>query len=105
MPWPNRPCGPFDRTLLARVGGAVRICGFCDPSNERTTQRGRPTAVRPHAAVPGPSHAGDELLDSLVHGAERVLAQDGPLGLVVELEVYPVDGEVASLLLGAPDEL
>src|SRR5437868_2562515 len=30
-------------------------------------------------------HAGDEFLHALVHGAERVLAQDRPLGLVVQL--------------------
>src|SRR6266571_417247 len=40
-------------------------------------------------------HPRDELLDPLVHRAERVLAQDRPLGLVVQLEVHPVDGEVA----------
>src|SRR6266566_9860059 len=50
-------------------------------------------------------HPGDELLDALVHRAERVLAQHGPLGLVVQLEVHPVDGEVAPLLLGPADEL
>ncbi len=37
--------------------------------------------------------------------AERVLAQDRALGLVVELEVDPVDGEVATALLRAPDEV
>src|SRR5579862_941360 len=51
------------------------------------------------------SHAGDEPLDSLVDRTEGVLAQHGPLGLVVELEVHPVDGEVAALLLGPADEL
>src|SRR5260370_21435002 len=45
-----------------------------------------------------------ELLDALVHRTERVLAQHGPLGLVVQLEVHPVDGEVAPLLLGPADE-
>ena len=44
-------------------------------------------------------------LHPLVVGAERVLAQHGALGLVVELQVHPVDGEVAALLLGVPDEL
>ena len=38
-------------------------------------------------------------------GAEGVLAEHGPLRLVVELEVHPVDGEVAAAFLGAPDEL
>ena len=48
---------------------------------------------------------GDELVDPLVDRAERVLAQHGALGLVVELEVHPVDGEVAPLLLRPADEL
>ena len=48
----------------------------------------------------GPLHRGDQLLDALVDGLERVLAQHGALGLVVELEVHPVDGVVALLLLG-----
>src|SRR3990170_2712149 len=52
-----------------------------------------------------PSHARDELLDALVDGAERVLAQHGALRLVVELEVHPVDREVPAALLGPPDEL
>src|SRR5689334_15892346 len=42
----------------------------------------------------------DEFLDALVAGFERVLAEHRPLRLVVELEVHPVDGEVASALLG-----
>src|SRR3954453_14171454 len=50
-------------------------------------------------------HRRDELVDAVVDGLERVLAQDGALSLVVELEVHPVDGEVAALLLGAADEL
>src|SRR4029077_15323897 len=50
-------------------------------------------------------HPRDQLLDPLVHRAERVLAQHGPLSLVVQLEVHPVDGEVAPLLLGPADEL
>src|SRR5271165_1079659 len=50
-------------------------------------------------------HAGDEFFDPLVHRTERVLAQHGALGLVVQLEVHPVDGEVTPLLLGPADEL
>src|SRR5260370_25566617 len=59
----------------------------------------------PMALEPRKSHAGDQLLDSLVHRAERVLAQHGPLGLVVQLQVNPVDGEITPLLLGPADEL
>src|SRR3954449_12066462 len=51
------------------------------------------------------SHAFDEALHPLVVGAERVLAQDSALSLVVELEVHPVDGEVAAPLLGPLDEV
>src|SRR5580704_15100060 len=50
-------------------------------------------------------HPRYELFDPLVHGAERVLAQDGPLCLVVQLQVHPVDGEVTPLLLRPADEL
>src|SRR5207247_2160330 len=52
-----------------------------------------------------PSHAGDQLVHPVVVGPERVLAQDGALGLVVELQVDPVDGVVAAALLGLADEL
>ena len=52
-------------------------------------------AVRGHGL-----ERGDQLLDPLVVRLERVLAEHGALGLVVELEVHPVDGEVAPALLG-----
>src|ERR1700712_4603457 len=51
------------------------------------------------------SHARDESLDPFVDRAERVLAEHRALGLVVELEVYPVDGEVAARGLRRADEL
>src|SRR5207247_9592843 len=44
-------------------------------------------------------------LDPLVLGFERVLAQDGALGVVVELQVHPVDRVVTATLGGSPDEL
>src|ERR1700755_3379528 len=50
-------------------------------------------------------HPRDQLLDPLVDRAERVLAQHGPLSLVVQLEVDPVDGKVAPLLLRPADGL
>src|SRR5690242_17488596 len=53
----------------------------------------------------GVSHAFDEAFHPLVVGTERVLAQHRALGLVVELEVDPVDGEVPTALLGALDEV
>src|SRR5580700_3506426 len=59
------------------------------------------TAVRKPALL----HALDELLDPLVDRTERVLAQHGPLSLVVQLEMDPVDGEVPPLLQGLADEV
>src|SRR5664279_2851160 len=46
----------------------------------------------------------DEPLDPLVLRLERVFAQDGPLRLVVELQVHPVHRVVALALLGLLDE-
>src|SRR5580704_5450426 len=86
--WLCRPGGTTPRTPRARG----------DPSPR--TPLGGPKA--PRLAL---LHARDELLDPLVDRTERVLAQHGPLGLVVQLEVHPVDGEVAPLLLGPADEL
>jgi hypothetical protein len=72
----------------------------------RRRRAGRLPPPRPGLErLTGRLHAGDELVDPVVVGAERVLAQDGPLGLVVELEVDPVDGVVAAALLGLADEL
>src|SRR6185312_12811348 len=51
------------------------------------------------------SHPGDQLFHPLVDRAERVLAQDRPLGLIVQFEMDPVHREVAPALLRAPDEL
>src|SRR4029453_7311044 len=59
-------------------------------------------------AAPEPSarsETGDQALDPLVAGLERGLAQDRALGLVVELQVDPVDRVVALAPLGAADEL
>src|SRR6476661_69219 len=53
----------------------------------------------------GPVDRLHQALDPLVHGTKRVLAQHGALGLVVELEVHPVHGEVAAVSLGGPDEV
>ena len=74
------------------------------PACFRHATAARPAAPR-YRRHSGTSHAGDELVDAVVDGLERVLAQHGALGLVVELEVHPVDGEVAALLLGLADEL
>src|SRR5690606_36872811 len=71
------------------------------PASSAATVRGPPwTCLRSPW-----SHARDQPLDAFVVGTERVLAQDGALRLVVQLQVHPVDGEVAPALLGVPDEL
>src|SRR5580704_2866912 len=59
----------------------------------------------PPSGSPRFLHALDELLDPLIDRTERVLAQHGPLSLVVQLEMDPVDGEVPPLLQGLADEL
>src|SRR5919198_2336640 len=68
-------------------------------------RRHRPKTRGQRTGRPRRLHPGDELVYPFVDGAERVLAQHGALGLVVELQVHPVDGEVAALLLGVLDEL
>ena len=50
-------------------------------------------------------HAGDQPFDPLVDRPERILAQHRALSLIVELEVHPINGEVASGRLGGADEL
>src|SRR3954447_15003799 len=87
------PSAPADTATRCRP----RLCGAAAPR-----LRG---PLRGPLGTTFALHAGDELVDALVDGLERALAQDGALRLVVELEVHPVDGEVAALLLGAADEL
>src|SRR5262245_24633068 len=58
-----------------------------------STQRARPDLK-----------TGDQPFDAVVAGLEGVLAEHGSLRLVVQLEMHPIDGEVALALLGALDE-
>ena len=46
----------------------------------------------------------DEPFHSIVVCLERILQQQGPLGLVIELEMHPVHGEVTPLLRSPSDE-
>ena len=104
---PRRSRTP-SRTAVRAEGGGGRGRAVA-----RATRRERFTITDPNpartlrlprtgtASLRRDSHAGDEPLDPLVDRPERVLAQHGALGLVVELEVHPVDGEVAAPLLGA----
>lgn len=65
-----------------------------------------PLSSPSHQAQPQPcSERSDQALHSFVYRAERVLAQNSPLRLVVELEVYPVHREVAACLLGGGYEI
>ena len=48
---------------------------------------------------------GDELLHAVVDRTERILAQHGALGLVVQLQVDPIHRVVAALLLRVLDEV
>src|SRR5690606_27181374 len=102
-------------------GGDARHSTTCDPvdhENAVTPRRKNAPGTRdaPRVSPPGGiatgrrgrpdrPHAGDQLHPPLVHRAEGVLAQHGPLRLVDELEGDPVDGEVPALLLGPPDEV
>ena len=47
----------------------------------------------------------DEFLHPFVFRFERVLAENGPLGLIVQLQMDPVHGEIALTLLGLADEI
>ena len=104
-----------DARRTAREGGGGRRCGCVVQHREifrwamRTAASTITSAMGPRRAVPqsarSAAHALDEPLHPRVDGRERVLAQHRALGLVVELEVHPVDGEVAAVLLGRADEV
>ncbi len=77
---------------------------------------GRPTGVSQYSGNRSELHTGrigtwtdlersDQPLDPLVDSPERVLAEHGPLRLVVQLEMHPVDREVPPSLLGGGDEV
>ena len=51
------------------------------------------------------AHRGDQALDPVVCGDERVLAEHRALRLVIQLQVYPVDGVVVAPLLRSTDEV
>ncbi len=52
-----------------------------------------------------PLHARQQALDPLIHIREWVLAQDCPLCLIVQFQVYPIDREITATFLGAFDEV
>src|SRR5262249_50074691 len=88
---------PVFRDLRDPVDSPTSMRQGCNTGTER--------AARSDAPARDPLHAGDQAVEAFVVGAERILAQDRTLRLVVELEVDPVDGEVAAAFLGVPDEL
>src|SRR5918992_2177073 len=108
-----------------RIRSAVRNCRVDSRQSTRFTSRsaraedtsasydragparGRPARTHLAGATrpAGRSQRGDQALDPLVDRPERVLAQHGALGLVVELEVHPVHREVAPCGLGGGDEV
>jgi hypothetical protein len=63
-----------------------------------------PTTAFPLSQEPRPE-AGDQAVDPVVVRAEGVLAENRALGLVVELQVHPIDGEIPPLSFGGVDEL
>ena len=84
------------------AGRAVHDGGAVSTSATRRTSCPPRRAGRHAAALlDRGSHARDQPLDPLVDRPERVLAQHRALRLVVQLEVHPVDGEVAPPLLRA----
>ena len=100
----SSPAGGRSSSALGAALGAVgRFGSLHGAPAYRAGRAGRSSAQRRPADHR--SHAGDQPLHPLVVRPERVLAQHGALRLVVELQVHPVDGEVAPLLLGVPDEL
>src|SRR5436190_7314120 len=105
VPAPGVANGPVAWTgvvgMLIVGSSALRL----QPTTANTAHAQPATmAVRRIASEPR-SHAGDEFFHPFVDGAERVLAENRALRLVVELQVHPVHGEVAATLLRPLDEL
>src|SRR3954467_10933132 len=70
---------PRPRRVVARATRVLMCSIFAHPTPAWRTR----SQTRPNPQL----HRCDELLDAFVDAAVRVLAQDGPLGLVVQLEV------------------
>src|SRR6478736_179339 len=100
------------RARLVRTERTGRSTGTGEPYPDRRKASGASQRQRlrqwPGSAGSGRGrapHGGDQPIHPLVRRQERVLAEHGALGLVVELEVHPVDGVVVPTLLGGPDEV
>src|SRR5690606_28285957 len=96
----GRPKAP----VTAMVGGSsTGASGSSEqPARTRTARRAATNARTRRTSGP---HRRDEGGHPLVAARERVLAEHGLLGRVVELEVHPVDGVVAAALLRGGDEV
>src|SRR3954469_4923074 len=97
-----RNCRVESRQMTRLTSRSARRAAM---SSKLMPERRRAAPTRPVVVVMIASHGGDELLDALIHAAVRVLAQHSALGLIVELEVHPVDGEIPPLLLRLLDEV
>ncbi len=51
------------------------------------------------------SHRLDKAFDAFVTGSERILEKHRALRLIVQLEMYPIDCEIAAALFRPADEL
>src|SRR5688572_18327570 len=85
-------------SCVSTYAGPASVSTRCSP--RRSARIAVTLAVRSCTS----SEGGDEALDPLVLGLERVLAEHRALCLVVELEMHPVDRVVALALLGPLDE-
>ena len=75
----------------------ARLMGF-----DKLSPHMCPEPVEGHGLT---AHIGDQALDPVVGGDERVLAEHRALRLVIQLQVYPVDRVVVAALLRGSDEI
>src|SRR4029453_11635661 len=86
--------------LIERCGtGTGRPCGVAPAARS-----GQLTCTESPTRLPAWLHACDELLDPVVDGTERVLAEDCALRLIVQFEMHPIDGEVPPAFLVATED-
>src|SRR6266545_1618144 len=96
---------PVPRATVPVSWGSTYARSGPQPRSTSTRWRpGRSSSTRTTSPVRNDgmarSETADEALDAIVAGLERVLAQHGALGLVIELQVDPVDGVVTLAFLG-----
>src|SRR3954453_5386558 len=99
------PTATGPTTCVSAYAGPWSVATRWRPARSLSSSTTRAVTKAGMGAAPVRLEAGDQLLDPLVPALERVLAQDGALGLVVELQVHPVDRVGPLALLGPADEL